>query len=48
MSKENDSKYQIEIIYIYDEKIYEFQDIACKAVAKIGKIYNETVQKKFL
>ncbi len=47
MPKEDDSEDQMGRIYALNEKIYKFQDNAYKAIAKIGKIYIETVQKKF-
>ena len=48
MPKRDDSKDQMERIYACDEKICEFQDNVRKAIAKIGKICTETVQKEFL
>ncbi len=36
----------MEKIFAREEKICEFQDNARKAVAKIGKICTDTVQKK--
>ena len=48
MPKGDDSKNRMERIYARNEKIYEFQDNARKAIAKIGKMCTETVQKKFL
>ena len=47
-AKEDDSEDRMEKIFAREEKIYEFQDIARKAVAKIGKICTDTVQKEFL
>ena len=38
----------MEKISTRDEKICEFEDNARKAIAKIGKMYTETVQKEFL
>ncbi len=38
----------MEKIYARDKKICEFQDNARKAVAKIGKMCTDTVQKEFL
>ena len=46
-AKEDDSDDQMEKIYAREEKICEFQDNARKAIAKIGKICTETVQKEF-
>ena len=46
-AKEDDSDNQMEKIYAQEEKICEFQDNACKAIAKIGKMCTETVQKEF-
>ena len=48
MPKGDDSEDRMERIYARDEKICEFQDNARKAIAKIGKMCTETVQKEFL
>lgn len=45
--KEDDSEDRIEKIFIRKEKIYEFEDNARKAVAKIGKMYTDMIQKEF-
>lgn len=34
-------------IYAWEEKICEFQNNAYKAIAKIGKMYTNIVQKEF-
>lgn len=47
MPKEDDSKDQIEKIYVCDEKICKFPDNTRKAIAKIGKMCTETIQKEF-
>ena len=47
-ARENDSEDRMEKFYAREEKIFEFQDKARKAIAKIGKMCTETVQKKFL
>ena len=46
--KKDDSEDRMEKIYAREEKICEFQDNACKAVAKIEKMCTDTVQKEFL
>lgn len=43
MPKRDDGKDQMERIYRYDEKIDESQDNVYKTIAKIRKIYAETV-----
>ena len=43
MPKKDDSENCMKRIYAPDEKIYEFQDNTCKAIAKIGKIIIETI-----
>ncbi len=48
MPKGNDSKDRMERFYACYGKIYEFEDNARKAIAKIGKMCTETVQKEFL
>ena len=48
MPKGDNSEDRMERIYARDEKICEFQDNARKAIAKIGKMCTETVQKEFL
>lgn len=45
--KANDIKDWIEKIYAWKEKICEFEDNAHKAIAKIGKMCIETIQKEF-
>ena len=47
-AKKDDSEDRMEKIFAREEKICEFQDNACKAVAKIGKMCTDTVQKEFL
>lgn len=47
-AKEDESEDRMEKIYAREEKICEFQDNARKAVAKIGKMCTDTVQKEFL
>ena len=47
-AKEDDSEDRMEKIFAREEKICEFQDNARKAVAKIGKMCTDTVQKEFL
>ena len=42
-SKKNDSENWMERFYTQKEKTCEFQANACKAVAKIGKMYTNTV-----
>ena len=44
----DDSEDQMEKIFVREKKICEFQDNARKAVAKIGKMYTDIVQKEFL
>ncbi len=46
--KADDTEDRMKRIFAREEKICEFQDNARKAVAKIGKMYTDTVQKKFL
>ena len=46
--KDDDSEDQMEKVYAWEEKIYEFQDNAHKMTAKIGKMCTDKVQKKFL
>lgn len=46
--KRDNSKDQIEKIYVNEEKICKFQDNTCKAIAKIRKMCTEKVQNKFL
>ena len=48
MPKGDDSEDRMEKIYAREEKICEFEDNARKAIAKIGKMCTETVQKEFL
>ena len=45
-AREDDSEDRMEKIFARKEKICEFQGNARKAVAKIGKICTDTVQKK--
>ena len=47
-AKTDDSEDWMEKIYTREEKIIEFQDNACKAIAKIEKVCIDTVQKEFL
>lgn len=47
-TKQDNNEDQIEKIYAREKKIIEFQDIACKAIAKMGKMYTDNIQKKFL
>lgn len=44
-AKEDNSENQMKKIFTQKEKICEFQDNICKKVAKIGKIYTDTVEK---
>lgn len=44
----DNSENQIEKIYAQQENIVEFENNAWKAIAKIGKMYTDMVQKKFL
>ena len=46
--KKDDSEDRMEKIYIRQEMIVEFEDNACKAIAKIGKMCTDMVQKEFL
>ncbi len=46
-AKKNDIEDRIEKIDAREEKISELQDKSRKAIAKIGKMCNETVQKEF-
>lgn len=46
--KRDDSKDRLEKIYAWNKKICEFEDNACKTIAKIRKMYTETVQNEFL
>ncbi len=46
-SKADDNAEWIKRIHTREEKINEFQNDACKTVAKIGKICIDTVQKEF-
>lgn len=43
LSKQKKTKNLIRKIYIYNEKICEFEDNAGKVKAKIRKIYSETM-----
>lgn len=36
------------MIYAQQENIVEFEDNTCKAIARIGKMCVDTVQKKFV
>ncbi len=45
--KEDDSEDRMEKIFAGEEKIWEFEDNARKAVAKIGTMWTDTVPKKF-
>ncbi len=47
-AKPDDNEDRMEKIYAREEMICEFQDNTRKAVAKIGKMGTDTVQKKFL
>ncbi len=47
-TKKNDSEDQRENIFARKDKICEFQDNARKALAKIGNMCTDTVQKEFL
>ena len=47
-AKKDDSEDWMEKIYAWEEKICKFQNNACKIIAKIKKIYIDTVQKEFL
>ena len=46
--KKDDNEDRMEKIFTREEKICEFEDNARKAVAKIGKMCTDTVQKEFL
>lgn len=46
--KKDDSEDRMEKIFAREEKICEFEDKARKAVAKIGKMCTDAVQKEFL
>lgn len=46
-AKIDNKKDRIEKIYTKKEKIIKFQNNACKAIAKIGKMYINTSQKIF-
>ena len=48
VAKKDDNEDRLEKIYAREEKIVEFQDNARKAIAKIGKMCTDTVQKEFL
>ncbi len=47
-AKEDDCGNRMEKIFAREKKIYEFQDNAHKAVAKIRKMCTDKVQTKFL
>ena len=46
-ANEDDSENRMEKIFAREEKICEFQDNARKAVAEIGKMCTDTIQKEF-
>lgn len=48
MAKADDNKDQMDKIYAFEEKICEFQNNTCKAIAKIRKMCTEIIQKEFL
>ena len=48
VAKKDENEDRLEKIYAREGKIVEFQDSACKAIAKIGKMCANTVQKEFL
>lgn len=45
--KDNDED-RMEKIYAHQEKNFEFEDNTRKAIAKIGKMYIDIVQKEFV